>query len=206
MHRCCDPMSPTFYETVRPMLGEHRQSGFDFIFEYLRKTDKPFILETGCARKEDNWFGDGLSSLLFDKYIQEYGGKFITIDISEESVNFCKSRVSNRTEVILGDSVKCLYDLNQRLLTTNEKIDLLYLDSMDAPRDRPEIVFQSAVHHLYEFITISRSIKAGALVCVDDNWVINNRLEGKGKLIADYFDKIGKHPVKIGYQIIWKFP
>jgi hypothetical protein len=198
-------MSLTFYETVRPMLGEHRQSGFDFIFEYLRKTDKPFILETGCARKEDNWFGDGLSSLLFDKYIQEYGGKFITIDVSEESVNFCKSRVSNRTEVILGDSVKCLYDLNQRLLTSNEKIDLLYLDSMDAPRDRPEIVFQSAVHHLYEFTAISRSLKAGALVCVDDNWITNNRSEGKGMLIGNYFDHIGKNPAKMGYQIIWKF-
>jgi hypothetical protein len=195
----------SFYETIRPKLGEHRQSGFDFIFEHLRKTDKPFILETGCARKEDNWFGDGLSSLLFDKYVQEYSGKFITIDISEESVNFCKSRVSNRTELILGDSVKCLYELNQRLLTTNEKIDLLYLDSMDAPRDRPEIVFQSAVHHLYEFIAINRSLKTGALVCVDDNWVINNMLEGKGKLIADHFHKIGAYPLKVGYQMIWKF-
>jgi predicted O-methyltransferase YrrM len=193
----------SFYETVRPRLGEHRQSGFDFIFQHLQKIDKPFILETGCARKEDNWFGDGLSSLLFDKYVQEYGGKFITIDISEESVIFCKSRVSNRTEVILGDSVKCLCELNQRLLTANEQIDLLYLDSMDAPRDRPEIVFQSAIHHLYEFITINRSLKPGALVCVDDNWLVNNMLDGKGKLIADYFHKIGKHPVKVGYQIIW---
>ena len=198
-------MSLTFYDTVRPKLGEHRQSGFDFIFEYLRKTHKPFILETGCARKEDNWLGDGLSSLLFDRYVQEHGGKFITVDISEESVIFCKSHVSNQTQVVLGDSVKCLSQLNQKLLQTNEKIDLQYLDSMDAPRDRPEIVFQSAVHHLYEFITISRSLKVGALVCVDDNWVKGNQLDGKGKILANYFDKIGILPIKIGYQMIWNF-
>jgi len=198
-------MSLTFYDTVRTKLGEHRQSGFDFIFEYLGKTDRPFIVETGCARKEDNWFGDGLSSLLFDRYVQEYGGKFITIDISEESVKFCRGHVSNLTEVILGDSVKCLYDLNQKLLMTNEKIDLLYLDSIDAPRDKPEIISQSAVHHLYEFITISRSLKTGALVCVDDNWATHNRLDGKGKILADYFHKIGNEPVKAGYQLIWKF-
>jgi hypothetical protein len=40
---------------------------------------------------------------------------------------------------------------------------------------------------------------------VDDNWFINNTLEGKGKLLADYFLKLGVHPAKVGYQIIWKF-
>ena len=194
-----------FYDTVRPNLGEHRQSGFDFIFDYLRTIERPFILETGCARKEDNWFGDGLSSILFDRYVQERGGKFITVDISQESVAFCKANVSERSEVILGDSVKCLTDLNRKLLASNEKIDLLYLDSMDAPRDRPEIVFQSALHHVYEFIAINRSLKAGALVCVDDNWVANNQLDGKGKILADYFHHSGNQPVKFGYQITWKF-
>jgi hypothetical protein len=193
-----------FYNDVRDKLG-HRQDGFDYIFEYLKTKNNPFIVETGCARQLDNYSGDGQSSLLFDKYIKEYGGYFWTVDISEESVNYSKSQMTSDNSVVtLGDSITKLKDLNTILLQDNNKIDFLYLDSFDAPRDNPEVLFLSALHHMYELTTIKPSLTSGALICVDDNWIDNDKLEGKGKIIFDYMQRLGIEPCAVGYQMFWR--
>lgn len=197
-----------FYDDVRNRLGD-RTSGFDFIFNHLKGIENPLIVETGCARKEDNYDGDGQSSLLFDKYINEYGGEFFTVDISEESVDYCVSKMTSpNSHVILSDSITYLKQLNKQLLDQNRKIDFLYLDSFDAPKDSPDIITISALHHLYELITIMPSLKPDALIGVDDNWndYIEGLqiLEGKGKIIFDYMSKISNSPVHASYQIFWK--
>lgn len=198
-----------FYDDVRNRLG-HRMQGFDFIFEYLRQIENPLIVETGCARQEDNYGGDGQSSLLFDKYIHEYGGEFFTVDISEESVDYCTSKMTSpNSHVALNDSITFLKQLNRQLQDQNRKIDFLYLDSFDAPADKPEVVFMSALHHLYEFTTIVPSLKPGALIGVDDNWFeIRDGQEvmaGKGQFICDYMNKISNPIVFNGYQMFWRF-
>ena len=194
-----------FYNDVRHRLGE-RISGFDYIFNYLQSIEEPFIVETGCARVEDNYTGDGQSSLLFDKYIDEYGGNFITVDISEESVNYCRSKLTTaRSMVVQKDSITFLKELNLKLLNEGKKIDFLYLDSFDAPREQPEIVYQSALHHLYELTTILPSLKEGALIGVDDCWFENNQVSGKGRFVADYMNKVLKNPCHAGYQFLWKY-
>ena len=198
-----------FYDDVRSKLSQ-RQVGFDHIFEYLKKINEPFIVETGCARQLDNYEGDGQSSLLFDKYIKEYGGNFWTVDISEESVNYCKSRMISENSVVnLGDSITKLKKLNTSLIHSGKKIDLLYLDSFDAPQDKPEIVQISALHHLYELLTIIPSLKPGALIGVDDNWIEfrdgQNIISGKGQFIFDYMQKINNNPSLHNYQIFWNY-
>ena len=194
-----------FYDDVRSRLG-HRQSGFDYIFDYLKTLKEPLIVETGCARQLDNYEGDGQSSLLFDKYINEYGGYFWTVDLSEESVNYSKSKViSENIAVSLGDSITKLKELNTVLLQSEKKIDFLYLDSFDAPRDQPEVVYMSAVHHLYELVTIAPSLVDGALIGVDDNWVENGQLAGKGQFVFDYMQKSGRPLCHDGYQLFWKW-
>ena len=194
-----------FYDDVRSRLG-HRQSGFDYIFDYLKTLKEPLIVETGCARQLDNYEGDGQSSLLFDKYINEYGGYFWTVDLSEESVNYSKSKViSENSAVALGDSITKLKELNTVLLQSEKKIDFLYLDSFDAPRDQPEVVYMSAVHHLYELVTIAPSLVDGALIGVDDNWVENGQLAGKGQFVFDYMQKSGRPLCHDGYQLFWKW-
>ena len=194
-----------FYDDVRSRLG-HRQSGFDYIFDYLKTLKEPLIVETGCARQLDNYEGDGQSSLLFDKYINEYGGYFWTVDLSEESVNYSKSKViSENSAVALGDSITKLKELNTVLLQSEKKIDFLYLDSFDAPRDQPEVVYMSAVHHLYELVTIAPSLADGALIGVDDNWVENGQLAGKGQFVFDYMQKSGRPLCHDGYQLFWKW-
>jgi hypothetical protein len=191
-----------FYNEVRNRLSI-RACGFDYVFQYLRTIDNPVIVETGCARKEDNYEGDGMSSLLFDAYINEYGGSFYTVDISEESINFCKSKMSNKSSITCGDSILYLKKLNEKFQSEDKKIDLLYLDSFDAPRNNPQQLWESQEHHFFEFITILPSLKKGALVCVDDNWTENGRPAGKSRLLLKYMNKINNPPALNAYQIFW---
>lgn len=198
-----------FYNDVRNKLG-HRISGFDYIFGYLKDKKDPLIVETGCARQLDNYEGDGQSSLLFDKYINEYGGEFHTIDIAPESTDYCRSKMtSSNSNVYTDDSITRLKILNEKLLKENKKIDFLYLDSFDAPRDKPEVCYQSALHHLYELLTIAPSLKPGALIGVDDNWIEtkNNQqhLMGKGQFIYDYMSKVNNPLLHNGYQMFWRY-
>jgi hypothetical protein len=193
-----------FYDDVRSRLG-HRQSGFDYIFDYLKQRQNPLIVETGCARQENNYEGDGQSSLMFDKYISEYGGDFYTVDLAKESVQYCQSKVSNKTTVVESDSITYLKKLNQHFLDSKRKIDFLYLDSFDAPRDEPDVVYMSALHHLYELLTIAPSLSDGALIGVDDNWIDNGKLAGKGQFVFDYMQKSGRPLCHDGYQLFWKW-
>ena len=196
-----------YYNSVRHLLGK-RTAGFDFAFKYLQDIDQPTIYETGCARQLDNFSGDGQSSLLFDAYVKEYGGYFVTVDISEESVNYCKSRMkSNKSRVELGDSITFL---NKIVGYPNEAhypfIDFLYLDSFDAPQDNPEVLNRSGLHHLYELATILPLPSPGCLIGVDDNWLDNGVQSGKGKYVYDYFKCRGIMPVFNEYQIFWVLP
>ena len=193
-----------FYQEVRSRLGA-RVLGFDYIFNYLNTIENPLIVETGCARQENNYEGDGQSSILFDKYIDQYGGNFWTVDICPESILYCRQDVvSERTLVYEMDSIFFLKKLNDQLISLNKKIDFLYLDSFDAPKDNPEVVFSSALHHLYELMAILPSLKPNALIGVDDNWNEDGQMKGKGQLIADYMSKIDNHPVLNSYQTLWK--
>lgn len=198
-----------FYNDVRSKLN-HRMEGFDYIFQYFVDVENPLIVETGCAREMDNYEGDGQSSLLFDKFIKQYGGEFHTIDISKESTDYCKSRMTSSNSIVYtNDSITQLKILNHRFQQENRKLDFLYLDSFDAPRDDPELVQQSALHHLYELLTIAPSIKSGALIGVDDNWIEEkdgkNYLMGKGQLVFDYMQKSNRPLVQGGYQLFWKW-
>ena len=194
-----------FYEDIRPILGA-RIGGFDLIFNYLQSINDPLIVETGCARVADNYTGDGESSLLFDEYINEYGGEFYTVDISDVSVSYCRSKMKSvHSHVIKEDSITYLKQLNAELLQIGKQIDFLYLDSFDAPRDNPRVLFDSAKHHLYELMTILPSLKKGALIGIDDNWFENNQFDGKGKFVFDYMNSIKNDPLYVDYQIFWKW-
>jgi hypothetical protein len=197
------------YDKVADLL-EHRKDGFNIIFEYLRGIEEPVIVETGCAREEGSWGGDGQSSIMFDWFVQSYGGKFYTVDNDLKSVVYTRSKISKKSTCALEDSVSYLYLLNKQLKKENRKIDLLYLDSMDAPKEDKDVCLESAVHHLYEFMTIQQSLNDGALIVIDDNWLENvtvegaGSLEGKGKIVFEYFRRLGFQPIYAGYQLIWK--
>ena len=70
-----------YFTPIKSKLGA-REHTFQKIFEHLDTCYEPVIIETGTYREEDNYTGDGCSTLLFDNYIEVRGeGDLISIDI-----------------------------------------------------------------------------------------------------------------------------
>ena len=169
-----------------------REASFRVMVNFLRGIKSPKIVETGCARVENNFEGDGMSTLIFDAFVRENGGSLASVDISEDSVDFAKSKItSDRTTIFCEDSVGFLH-------RHSVPIDLLYLDSYDLDQDNTH---PSSLHHIHELLAVSKCLKKGTMVVVDDN--LNDEI-GKGKYIAEYFSKIGVPMIYTGYQQIWK--
>jgi hypothetical protein len=200
----------TFFDQIaRPKLGM-RADTFAAMFSYLDRFNRPVgIVETGCARKKDNWQGDGQSTLLFDKYTEHHPGSFVhTVDIDKDATATCGAMVSSRVSVHTGDSVAFLKSLDV------SPIDLLYLDSFDLDMKYP---LPSAIHHLKELVAIAPMISPETLVVVDDSPSaligvpdgkgqfkrLRQRIAGKGQLIAEYAEAIGVKPYFVGYQCGW---
>ena len=57
-----------YFKPIKSKLGA-RQHTFQKIFKYLDECSNPVIIETGTYREENNYTGDGCSTLLFDNYI-----------------------------------------------------------------------------------------------------------------------------------------
>jgi hypothetical protein len=200
-----------------------RENSFRKMFEHLDAVNKPVIIvETGCVRNPDAWAmtGEGQSTLLFDKYVslRNDGSRVYSVDISSEAVRVCKSLVSKNVIVHEGDSVEFLNNLTKELNAKGEVINLLYLDSFDVDYN---YWFPSAAHHLKELTAAWRAIDTHTLVTVDDcplsaNLVIDTKgqyaldkfykpiVGGKGRLVAEFAEKIGAKLEFSGYQHGWR--
>lgn len=183
-----------YYQSVRPRLG-NRKIGFDFIFNYLNSLGHTsFIVETGTYREEDNYTGDGCSTLLFDNYVRNHGGTLISIDIDPRACELARS-ATTQADVVESDSVEYLGTLNCHC-------DLLYLDSYNITDWRND--WDASSHHLKELFAAKNIIKENTLIVVDDNIKMygNTRL-GKGRLIYELMDSLGIDPAFDDYQIGW---
>ena len=60
------------------LTGKRRPS-FEIMLNHLSTKNCPLIVETGCARIEDNFNGDGMSTLIFDEYMVFNGYQWIWI-------------------------------------------------------------------------------------------------------------------------------
>lgn len=189
--------------TLQEMLNRtnQRQITFQLMLDHLKRFDKPLIIETGCARAERHGFdGDGYSTLIFDKFINEHGGELRTVDISPESVEWGKSQVSSKTQFFCEDSVSFLWKLNKELAESNRFIDLLYLDSFDFEPSNPH---PSSFHHVKELTAIFSRLRPGTMIAVDDNFGNAENRTGKGKYVEEFMKNIGIPLVYDGYQLLW---
>ena len=103
-----------------------RWPSFKAALNLFLQRDGEIIVETGCARMEND-YGAGMSSLIFGDFCNQYNKKLYTIDISFENIETCKritKDFSNYISYNIGDSITYLKNFNK-------KIDLLYLDSYD---------------------------------------------------------------------------
>jgi hypothetical protein len=169
-----------------------RKPSFNLMCNFLLNSDSwpVHIVETGCMR-QDNDFGAGMSTLLWDYFADELGATYYSVDISPENVAFAKSRVKFPDNIICSDSVLWL-------AKSHTLIDLLYLDSYDLiDGDNHE----SSLHHLFEFLAAKHLMKPEALLVIDDNVSLTKT---KAKYIMQYMKQIGVGPLYEGYQMVYQ--
>ena len=187
---------------------DKRKAGFTLMMEHLDKFENPFIVETGSIRPESTYEGDGMSTLIFDTYANQKGGKVFSVDIDPINSGFARQQTT-MTNVITGDSVKTLYDMQKHWVTDDETIHLLYLDSYDFDIKNPH---PSSLHHLMELTAVMPALKPGStMIVVDDNVLAikdgdatKRVIEiGKGFYIKYFMELIGKPRLYNGYQWVW---
>jgi hypothetical protein len=183
-------------EAVEDLINrtDFRKDGFNLMVEHLRTIENPLVVETGCAREEGSWTGDGMSTRIFDSYVTINGGVFHSVDISEDNVAVSKRITGEKSQIHCSDSVAWLEEFNK----AGRKIDLLYLDSFDLDKENPQ---PSMEHHMKEYHAIKDCIGPGTMLAIDDNFSD----KGKGFLVRDFLKEQGIEPIHNGYQLIWKF-
>ena len=103
-----------WFREIEPQLGNRRKS-YAKIFEYLDGFKRPVtIIETGCARKDNDFTGDGNSTVIFDHYVRERGGAVLSVDINLKAVKHCRTLVGSQVKIHCGDSVEFLASLAAR--------------------------------------------------------------------------------------------
>jgi hypothetical protein len=142
------------------------------------------IIETGTSA----WGTD--STRLWDSYIRKFGGTFCSVDIRREASRRLKWQLSNRSELVVNDSVDFLVN------EPNQPADLYFLDSWDLDLNDP---LPSAQHGLSEYIAIEPHLEPGNLIMIDDTPCAQrlgnpanlqyNQLPGKGSFICDELNK-----------------
>jgi hypothetical protein len=182
----------------------NRADSFLKIFELLEKKHEKgqdffHIVETGTTRQDHGYlcFGDdGCGTYIFDKFVNFYDGKVLSVDIKQENCDFSNSLTSDKTEVSCMDSVEFLWSLPEAY-----KIDFLYLDSYDIEKDNPH---PSQLHHVKELCAVMKNLKKDTIIVVDDHdaFFTNGEI-GKGTYVKDFMDNIGATLLFEGYQIGW---
>jgi predicted O-methyltransferase YrrM len=183
-------------------LVDKRREGFNLMVDATSALESPLIVETGCARQENNFQGDGMSTLIWDAVANRTNGSVISVDLNPMAVSFASARVGPRTKVYNADSVVLLRDLEIDLIRSGKKIDLLYLDSYDFDAHNPH---PSSLHHIFELLSIKQALRPGTLVAVDDNFEHNGQWIGKGAYVAQWMANVNKKMVYRGYQWIWEW-
>jgi len=182
-----------YFKSIKPRLNK-RSAGFQKIFDFLSACKSPVIVETGTYREENNYEGDGCSTLLFDSFVDYHGGVVLSVDIDPEACELAKENTLF-TEVIESDSVEFLG-------TLEGKVDLLYLDSYNIQDWNND--WAPAAHHLKELFAAKNCIKEGTMIVVDDNIKTSTgKRLGKGRLIYELMESLDIEPCFDDYQIGW---
>ena len=165
-----------------------RFDSFKKNLEIFKERKFQIIVETGTARgkvkffifKKYNW-KDGMSTPMFGEYLLNNSGKLYTCDISNNNIENAKKftkKYSKYINYVVDDSINFLNNFN-------DKIDLLYLDSLDG-HDQ----INASKHQLEEIKAANRNLNENSLVLLDDKGTKTN-------LSLDYL-------IKINYKILYE--
>jgi predicted O-methyltransferase YrrM len=166
--------------------GKSRYHNYEYVIKKLVAKNKPLIIiETGTMWSgiDDNM---GAFTLIFADLIKNWtGGKLITIDISEKSINNCKETTKDYSDVIdyvLSDSISYLKSMSDDEVN---KVDYIYFDSYDLSVPDPA---PSQLHHYRELDSVYYRLSDDAILSVDDNfmpgsWVEWHTYDSNGHII-----------------------
>lgn len=174
------------------------------------------IVETGSSAWGTN------STILFDNYINNFGGTLETVDVRLEPCINLLNKCSQDTIINIQDSVIFLREWSFK--NKDRKIDLLYLDSCDIDWISPN---DSMLHCLKEFLVCSQHLQSGSLLLIDDTPINSNIMKktnpnnlkyfeefyikngfypGKGSLILSYLNSSHRGKlIEHEYQLLWQF-
>ena len=175
-----------------------RVKTFRQMLEHCDQFESVRIVETGCMEEEDNWVGNGCSTLIFDKYVELCGGDFRSVELVQEKVEHARKFVGSRTTITCADSVEFLKQLRI-------SPDLLYLDASHLSW---HIEITAQIHHYNELMAIMPRLRPDTLVVVDDSPAILDEqmhytVSGKGGLVATYANAVGAELIFCDYQTGW---
>ena len=114
------------------------------------------IFETGSSAWGTN------SSLLFNNYVNKFGGRFVTVDLRKEPSKFLEPYFKENSEAYTDDSVNFIKTFDKKFF---QELDIIYLDSFDLDLSNPT---PSMKHGLEEFLLLDKLIKKNTLVAIDD--------------------------------------
>ena len=182
-----------YWDQIKQRLNK-RADTFNQIFDYLERIVDPVIVETGTYREENNYEGDGCSTLLFDQYVAAHGGILWSVDNEQKACDLAITETDHAI-VVCQDSVEFLASLEG-------KVDLLYLDSYNITDWNHDC--EPAAHHLKELFAARHCLKPGTLIVIDDNIVTpQGKRLGKGRLVYELFEALGGEPYFDAYQVGW---
>jgi hypothetical protein len=116
---------------------------------FKQNKDSYTIVETGVAAHGTR------STLLWDKFVNIFGGKVLSVDLNKDAVITANNLTSDKTTVYHSDSL-------DYLPTITEKIDFLYLDSVDGWDSN------SHIHQLKEIEIALPKLHKNSLILLDD--------------------------------------
>ena len=174
---------------------------------FKQNKDSYTIVETGVAAHGTR------STLLWDKFVNIFGGKVLSVDLNKDAVITANNLTSDKTNVYHNDSL-------DYLPTITEKIDFLYLDSYDVDFLNP---LDSAEHHLKEFNCVKHLLDKGSIILIDDTpispeWLDNGiyspiyqklklqfdeNMTGKGSLVCKELEKMNATKIMHQYQVLY---
>ena len=165
-----------------------RYDSFKKTFEICEKRNLKIIVETGTSRgkikffffKKYNW-KDGMSTIMFAEYAKNKNGFLHTCDISKKNINAAKIFTKKFSDYIDYNVVDSVSFLNK----FSNKIDLLYLDSLDG--HDPDA---ASKHQLKEAKVAINKLHLNSLILLDDkgsktNLSINFFLDNNFKILLE---------------------
>jgi len=141
------------------------------LISYERK--HKIIVETGTSRGKRKYFffnkpnwKDGMSTLIFADYAKNINGKLYSCDLDSFSISSAKKFTKSFSDYVIFINCDSLLFLKN----FNQKIDFLYLDSLDGHDP-----IKSSIHQLHEAESAINKLHNKSLVLLDDKGLKTNK-------------------------------